>query len=96
VLEQYINGSFTLLARREIIDIAIRYYSECEAFDRQHCSGISPRTGHAVPVDSHELGVINRHALALKRELEALAMDLGASKEEWMEALSMASRVSPC
>lgn len=95
----YLNGTWELSARKEIIDLAIQYYEQCEAFDRLHCSGVSPRTGNAMPVDSWELGIINRYALALRRELTEAAITRGASEEEWKAALRLASsldRRSPC
>lgn len=49
--------------------IAEDYHSLCDAYDRHVCSGISPRTGEAMPVNGYELGIVNRHARYILNEL---------------------------
>lgn len=75
--------------REQVLDrLAAQYHEQCETFDRIHCKGTSPRTGHALPVDNDEFITINRHALKIKRELTEEASRHGITAHELSRAIS--------
>ena len=72
-------------------DLAIEYYRRTEAYDRTVCTG-PIRDGSILPGSHHELAVINRHAAAVRRELEARCGDPAGLREAMREVAKM----SPC
>ncbi len=46
-------------------ELAKQYHERCEVFDRTICTGISPRTGDAMPVTTYEFRSINDNALRI-------------------------------
>jgi hypothetical protein len=49
--------------------LAEQYHSRCDAFDDAVCTGISPRTGEAMPIDGGELGLVNKNARQVREDI---------------------------
>ena len=71
---------------RLIFDLATRYHDECEAYDAIVCTGRG-RYG-AMPVNSHEMALINRNAIAVKKRIYLEAEQRGISKDEIRKAIA--------
>ncbi len=67
--------------------LAEEYHASCDAYDRCVCSGISPRTGEAMPVNPEEYGLINRHAREVRRDLMERANAQGLTEEQVSDAI---------
>jgi hypothetical protein len=73
---------------RNLRTLAEQYHNRCEAYDRAVCSGISPRTGEAMPVDGHETGLVNRHARQVRAEILRVGFyDYGFTEEQVLAAI---------
>jgi hypothetical protein len=66
--------------------LADEYHERTEAYDRTVCSA-KLRDGTAMPVTPRELGLINRNALMVLRELEGRAVASGADRKALMDAI---------
>ncbi len=55
---------------RELYEMAMEYHQRCDAFDVQLCG--NPR---GIPVNGHEIQVVNQHAKKVLRELEDRIVD---------------------
>jgi len=63
------NGVFILTEKDcRLYSLAKQYHEETEAYDQTVCRGRDKR-GVAMPVDAYEHGLINRHALAVRKRL---------------------------
>src|SRR5579872_6647372 len=51
---------------RKLRELAETYHTGCDAYDRRVCSGISPRTGEAMPLTPDETRLSNHHALHMR------------------------------
>lgn len=67
--------------------LAKLYHERCEAYDRRVCSGISPHTGEAMPVDGRELGSVNNNAYHVLRDILSQGVNNGFSEQEIMHAI---------
>lgn len=68
-------------------ELATRYHTECEAYDRMVCTGPAGRDG-VMPASPIELAMINRNARAVRKSLEEEAQQEGISREELSRAIS--------
>ena len=72
---------------RKLRELAETYHTGCENYDRRVCSGISPRTGDAIPRTYDEMRLINRHALDMRDEMIREGACHGFTKEQVMRAI---------
>ena len=72
---------------RKLRELAETYHIGCEAYDKRVCSGISPRTGEAMPLTHDEMRLINRHALQMRDTVIAEGKRLGFTPRQVEEAI---------
>ena len=65
--------------------LAKEYYDRCEAYDQTVCSG--KREGVAMPVDVHELGLVNRNANRVLKEMQQRAQAAGFTNADLRDAM---------
>jgi len=68
-------------------ELATRYHTECEAYDRTVCTGSTGQDG-IMPATPREMGLINRNAHAVRKSLEEEAQREGIWREELARAIS--------
>ena len=68
-------------------ELATRYHTECETYDRTVCTGPMGRDG-IMPATPHEMGLINRNAHAVRKRLTEEAAREGIRSEELARAIS--------
>lgn len=72
--QEYLCEPFKVDA--ELYKMAETYHDNCEAYDRAVCTG--PITNGSIrPADGHQRMLINKHAMAVRREIMIRARDLG-------------------
>lgn len=71
---------------RTLRDLAQRYHTETEAFDRTVCTG-PVRDGSILPMGPRELAIINRNAAEMLKALQAEAAIGGITREELWRAI---------
>lgn len=69
-----------------LYELATRYHTECEAYDRTVCSG-PIRDGSIMPATYREMGLINRNARAVRRRVGLEAERGGFTREELARAI---------
>ncbi|BDD79945.1 hypothetical protein [Burkholderia phage FLC10] len=79
-------GTFEPTPRTQLDELAAEYHERCEAYDRTVCTGPIGRDG-ILPATSHELRLINRHAIAVLRELRSRAELHGFSPIQLFKAI---------
>jgi hypothetical protein len=84
-LDLYI-GTFEPTPRTQLDELADEYHERCEAYDRRVCTGPIVR-GSIAPANPHELRLINRHAIAVLRELRSRAELHGFSPIQLFKAI---------
>lgn len=67
-------------------DLATRYHTECEAYDRTVCTGPVLRDG-IMPETPREMALINRNAHAVRKRLTDEAARVGIGREELARAI---------
>ena len=74
---------------KQLHELATRYHTECETYDRTICTGLV-RDGGIMPATSHELILINRNASAVRKKLNEEAVlsritpeELGFAIRKW-------------
>lgn len=66
-------------------DLALRYHSECEAYDRTVCTG-PIRNGEILPTTIQEVALVSRNARKVFSDLAQLAHIAGFSHRDlWKE-----------
>lgn len=70
-----------------LYSLAREYHDRCEAFDRTVCTGGVDRAGDVRPANHRELGIINWHAMFVRRELNQRAVALGFAPEQLWRAI---------
>lgn len=71
--------------RSPLRDLALRYHSECEAYDRTVCTG-PIRNGEILPTTIQEVALVNRNARKAFADLSQLAQMAGFSHRDlWKE-----------
>lgn len=87
-MKQYM-GTFEPMDER-LFALGHEYHNRCETYDRTICSG-PVRDGGIMPMTSRELGLINRHALAISKEIIARGERMGFTKAQIQEAIARAA-----
>lgn len=72
---------------RILYELATRYHTECEAYDRTVCTGPVLRDG-IMPATQREMALINRNAHASRKRLIEEAAQKGISSEELSHSIS--------
>ena len=84
--EQYVQEWQQADQERRAAELAERYHRETEAYDRTLCTG-PIRDGSGMPIGSHELALVNRNAIKLRKQIMAEAAAAGISVEDMRRAL---------
>lgn len=74
---------------RKLRALAEDYHRRTEAYDRTICTGPILRGG-IMPANGWESSQINRHAKAVRDELEVEAAKLGFTPQQWRDAIRRA------
>ena len=85
--EMYGNWLTENEKERKLRQLAETYHDECELYDRRVCSGTSPRTGEAMPVNPDEMRLSNQHALEMRKMLIEEGLYLGFTARQVEEAI---------
>ena len=67
-------------------ELATRYHTECEAYDRTVCTG-PIRDGSVMPIGPHELALVNRNAIRVRKQIMAEAEQHGISQQDMARAI---------
>ena len=86
-MNEYLNEWQPTERDNRLHELATRYHAECEAYDRTVCTGPAGRDG-VMPANPRELGLINRKAHAVRKNLEEEAQREGIGREELAQAIS--------
>ena len=68
-------------------EIAKQYHDRCDLYDRSVCTGISPRSGEAIPVTGEERSMVNAHARQRHREAVAQGFSAGFTEQQVVRAI---------
>lgn len=68
------------------VELAERYHHETEAYDRTVCSG-PIQHGSVMPIGPHELALVNRNAIKVRKQIMAEAAAHGISAQEMARAI---------
>jgi hypothetical protein len=79
-------GTFEPTPRTQLDELAAEYHERCETYDRRVCTGPIVR-GSIAPANPRELRLINRHAIAVLRELRSRAELHGFSPIQLFKAI---------
>lgn len=71
---------------QKLHEFATRYHEECEAYDRTVCTG-PVREDSIMPATYHEMALINRNALAVRKRIIEEAASEGITREELVRAI---------
>jgi len=71
---------------QKLHELATRYHTECEAYDRTVCTGPVLEDG-IMPANPHEMALINRNAHAVRKIIEEDAQREGIGREELSRAI---------
>jgi hypothetical protein len=71
---------------RKADELAERYHRETEAYDRTVCTG-PIRDGSVMPIGSHELALVNRNAINVRKQIMTEAAAAGISAEDMRRAI---------
>lgn len=80
-MNEYLNEWQPTERDNRLHELATRYHTECEAYDRTVCTGPVGQDG-VMPANPRELGMINRNAHAVRKALEEEAQREGIGREE--------------
>jgi hypothetical protein len=72
---------------KHLRELAEAYHARCEAYDRTVCTGRHPKTGEAIPLTPSELGLINKHARAVREAVIREGESRGLTKEQVGQAI---------
>ena len=72
---------------KRLHNLATRYHTECEAYDRTVCTG-PIRNGEITPLTSRELALVNQNAQRIRRRLMDEAVQDGISREDLQRAIN--------
>ena len=73
-------------------ELAEQYHTRCDAYDRTVCTGISPRTGEAMPVDLYQYRSINANARKVRDEIIWQGRSMGFTEEQVIRAIQNYAR----
>ena len=85
--ELYGNWVVEMEQERKLRELAETYHTSCDAYDRRVCTGISPRTGEAIPMTPDETRLSNHHAREMREWAIAEGWQLGFSPKQVEEAI---------
>lgn len=68
-------------------ELATRYHTECETYDRTVCTGPVGEDG-IMPANYREMALINENAHKVRKQIEADAVREGFTRDELMHAIS--------
>ncbi|MBZ7634888.1 hypothetical protein FML11_16530 [Klebsiella oxytoca] len=86
-MEQYLSQWRISERDTRLYELATRYHQSCEAYDRMICTG--PHCwGLIFPATHEEMGLINKNALRVRKEILDEAILEGFSKAEILNAIS--------
>jgi len=71
---------------RKADELAERYHRETEAYDRTVCTW-PIHDGSVMPIGSHELALVNRNAIKVRKQIMAEAAAAGISAEDMRRAI---------
>lgn len=71
---------------RKAAELAERYHRETEAYDRTVCTG-PIRAGSVMPIGPHEMALVNRNAIKVRKQIVAEAAQHGISREDMVRAI---------
>ena len=81
-------GSFEITERdQKLYELATRYHTETEAYDKTVCTG-PMRDDSIMPATPHEMALINRNAIAVRKQIEIEASHEGFTRAELKRAIS--------
>lgn len=72
---------------KRLHDLATRYHTECEAYDRTVCTG-PIKNGEILPLTNRELALVNQNAQRIRRRLMDEAVQDGLFREDLQRAIS--------
>ena len=70
--------------------LALLYHAETETYDRTVCTG-PIRDGSIMPMNYHELGLVNRNASKVRERIMAMAAAVGIERAEMAQAIAKAA-----
>lgn len=79
-------------SERQLRELGERYHQNCDVYDRRVCSGISPRSGEAIPIDPREQGLSSRHAWQVRKDLIDEGASLGFTQEQVVQSIRDTAR----
>lgn len=71
--------------RSPLADLAIEYHAKCDDYDSLVCTG--KYKGDPFPASSHEHYLVSRNAVAVFRELQCRAEEMGFSRIDLQQAI---------
>ena len=72
---------------RKAAELAARYHSETDAYDRTVCTG-PIRDGSVMPIGQHEMALVNRNAIKVREQIMHEAARHGISRQDMARAIS--------
>lgn len=72
---------------KRLHELATRYHTKCEAYDRTVCTGPTGKDG-IMPATYREMALINQNAHAVRKQIEEEAAREGIGREELARAIS--------
>lgn len=86
-MNEYLNEWRPTERDNRLHELATRYHTECEAYDRTVCTGPTGQDG-ILPATPREMALINRNAHAVRKRLAEEAAREGIGCEELARAIS--------
>ena len=68
-------------------ELAKQYHNLCNSFDCTVCTGISPRTGDAMPVNGYELASVNKNAREVREDIMRQGAAMGFTEQNIVKAI---------
>ena len=84
---QYEEWPVETVEEKALRELAEQYHTRCDAYDRTICTGISPRTGEAMPVDAYQFRSINANARKVRDEIIWQGRSMGFTDEQVIRAI---------
>lgn len=85
-MNEYLNEWQPSECDNRLQELATRYHTECETYDRTVCTGRMGQDG-IMPANPHEMALINRNAHAVRKRLTEEAAREGIGREELARAI---------
>lgn len=78
---------------RRLLPLAVEYYARCELYDRTVCTGPVTDSDGVLPANHAQIGLINRNASIIYRELAHKAQCMGYNSQDLNEARRMVAKI---